>query len=256
MLKHQTLRKADVLSGALILILGLFVIQQALQMPMKDSWGGVQNVWFVSPALFPLFIGAILSLLGFILICIAVKSVGLKGIRSTCQLMYSKEFGSFLGSSANIRFYAVVLTLFGFVFLMIPRIDFFLAAIFFLMVLFFMFYLNEHRQIIAIFTFSIFAQSILALLLLTSIKNTLADYSAFFGDWYMMVTIALLIIFARTMSPRQPESRRKFRICLIIAFTAPTVIGIIFKYFLLVPMPFEGVVVQLLDTIWYADIWA
>ena len=33
-------------------------------MPMKDTWGGVQNVWFVSPALFPLFVGAMIMLLG------------------------------------------------------------------------------------------------------------------------------------------------------------------------------------------------
>ena len=43
---------------------------------------------------------------------------------------------------------------------------------------------------------------------------------------------------------------------LIVAFVALTLIGIIFKYFLLVPMPFEGLVVQLLDSIWYADLWS
>ena len=37
--------------------------------------------------------------------------------------------------------------------------------------------------------------------------------------------------------------------------TTPLLIGMIFKYFLLVPMPFEGLIVELLDLIWYVEIW-
>jgi hypothetical protein len=57
MLEIEKLRKADIFSGVIISLFGLWVVGQALKMPMKDSWGGVQNVWFVSPALFPLFVG-------------------------------------------------------------------------------------------------------------------------------------------------------------------------------------------------------
>ena len=67
MLEKDILRKADVFSGILFFCFGLFVVLQALKMPMKDSWGGVQNVWYVSPALFPLFVGGIIALLGLIL---------------------------------------------------------------------------------------------------------------------------------------------------------------------------------------------
>ena len=54
MLEKENLRKADVYSGAIICLFGLWIILQALKMPMKDSWGGVQNVWYVSPGIFPL----------------------------------------------------------------------------------------------------------------------------------------------------------------------------------------------------------
>jgi hypothetical protein len=37
---------------------------------------------------------------------------------------------------------------------------------------------------------------------------------------------------------------------------APLAIGILFKYFLLVPMPHEGLIVQLLDSIRYAELWS
>ncbi len=39
MLEKENLRKADVYSGAIICLFGLWVVLQALKMPMKDSWG-------------------------------------------------------------------------------------------------------------------------------------------------------------------------------------------------------------------------
>ena len=54
MLEKEKLRKADIFSGLAIFLFGLFMVLMASEMPMKDSWGGVQNVWYVSPALFPL----------------------------------------------------------------------------------------------------------------------------------------------------------------------------------------------------------
>ena len=40
---------------------------------------------------------------------------------------------------------------------------------------------------------------------------------------------------------------------MILALAAPFIIGPIFKYFLLVPMPTEGLVVAVLDAIWYFE---
>ncbi|MEE4113214.1 MAG: hypothetical protein V2I40_10395, partial [Desulfobacteraceae bacterium] len=78
MMEKDKLRKADIFSGGTIFLFGLWVVGQAMQMPMKDSWGGVQNVWFVSPALLPLFVGAMIALLGALLVRTALKSVGFK----------------------------------------------------------------------------------------------------------------------------------------------------------------------------------
>lgn len=38
---------------------------------------------------------------------------------------------------------------------------------------------------------------------------------------------------------------------MIIAGVTPVILGIVFKYFLLVPLPCEGIVVMLMDTIRY-----
>lgn len=256
MMDKDTLRKADVFSGGLIMILGFFIISRAVMMPMKDSWGGVQNVWYVSPALFPLLVGGVLSLLGFILIFLAVKSTGRNGIRETFAYLSSQRFKTFLTNTLNIRFYAIVFTLFSYVFVMIPRVDFFPSSILFLLVLFFIFYLAYDNQVLSIFGFTIATNLILLFLLFTDFGKKLAQLSEFYADWFTLGTIFALCIFVKRFVVQEQDQKRKFRLCLIIGIAAPLLVGIIFKYFLLVPMPFEGLFINVLDTIWYAEFWS
>ena len=98
MLEKDKLRKADIYSGAVISLFGLWIILQAVKMPMKDSWGGVQNVWYVSPAIFPLFVGCIIMLLGALLCRTALKMVGFKVFGQTVQWLMSKLLLRFLNS--------------------------------------------------------------------------------------------------------------------------------------------------------------
>lgn len=256
MMEQQKLRRADIFSGSLILFLGLFIISQALQMPMKDSWGGVQNVWFVSPALFPLMIGGMLSFLGAVLITIAFKSVGKKGIQEVFSFLCSSELLIFLKRPEIVRFYAIVFNLTIFVFLLVPLVDFFLAALFFLLTAFFMFYFGEHGHLLKIFGFTALSSVLLLLFHLLELGEKFANITEFGNDWLTILLISGLCLVAGTTVQGQTELKVKYRRSLIIAVLAPLTIGIIFKYFLLVPMPYEGLIVQLLDSIWYAELWS
>jgi len=91
MMDKDKLRKADLFSGSIIFLLGLYIVAESLQMPMKDSWGGVQNVWYVSPAIFPLFVGAMITLLGGFLVKVAFKRMVGRSMLS------DKECASVLG---------------------------------------------------------------------------------------------------------------------------------------------------------------
>jgi hypothetical protein len=51
----------------------------------------------------------------------------------------------------------------------------------------------------------------------------------------------------------RPSLRKKYRPASFLALAAPFLIGIIFKYLLLVPMPTEGLAVAVLDAVWYWD---
>lgn len=250
------LRKADVFSGTLIFLLGLVIVSQAFKMPMKDSYAGVQNVWYVSPALLPMFVGGIIALLGLLLIRIAVTSVGKAGIKEVFDYFRSPDFIDFMKAPSTIRFYGIVLTLFVYVFLLIPRIDFFLASILFLLIFFFMFYCGTDEDLPLLITMIITGTIILSMYIFTGLAAKIDKIIPFSADFLVLLSIILLIVYYFKKLRTNPELFKKFKLSLLIGFLAPFTIGIIFKYFLLVPMPFEGSVIYLLDAIWYAEIWS
>lgn len=256
MMEKDQLRKADIFSGSLIALLGLFIISQAFTMPMKDSWGGVQNVWYVSPALFPLLVGGMLTFLGLVLISIAFKAVGTEGIKSVLGFVASSSFVQFLRQPEVIRFYGVVANLMVFVFVLVPRVDFFLGAVLFLLISFFMFYLQNPVLLLKILWFTLSSAAFLGLFFILGLGESVFAGLEFAQDWIVMGFIISLCVFVGRSVRGQVEVVKKYKRSMIIAFVAPLTIGVIFKYFLLVPMPFEGLIVQLLDGIWYADMWS
>jgi hypothetical protein len=256
MMEIDKLRKADVFSGTLIFLLGLFIVYQAFQMPMKDSYAGVQNVWYVSPALFPLFVGSMLALLGLLLMKTAISAVGKAGIASVFAYLNSNDFLEFVKLPVTIRFYGIVITLLIFVFLLVPRIDFFLAAILFLLIFFFMFYCGSDQTLPRLIYQILGGAFLLALYAVSGLAERVDAVIPFSADIFVILLIGALIVQYYKFSKDDKEGMSKFKISLLIGFLAPFTIGIIFKYFLLVPMPHEGLVVSLLDAIWYAEVWS
>ena len=255
MIETDKLRKADVFSGTTILCLGLFIVYQAFQMPMKDSYAGVQNVWYVSPALFPLFVGSMLALLGLLLVRTAVSSVGKAGVISVFSFLKSSDFIDFLKLPVTIRYYGIVINLLVFVFLLVPHIDFFVAATLFLITFFFMFYCGSDKDLPRLIYQIIIAAFILGIYLFSGLADKVSAFIPFSADLLVIIVIALLI-FQYYKKTDNFDFKRKFKISLIIGLLAPFTIGVIFKYFLLVPMPHEGLIVALLDAIWYAEFWS
>lgn len=251
MLEKDKLRKADAYSGAVIFLFGLWIVLQALKMPMKDSWGGVQNVWYVSPALFPLFVGSMIMLLGALLTRTALKRVGVKEFKSTVRWLLSKALFQFLNSVTNLRFYFIAVLLLSFVFLNIPRIDFFLCAFLFLVVFVTSFYFDDAVLLNKLFFFYLAGVIVLIIFFGVSLQETLAKALPFPGDILAICFIVAYCVYAWMLIRKDPALRKKYRTAMIVAIVAPFFVGIIFKYFLLVPMPAEGLVVTILDYFWY-----
>jgi len=254
MLEKENLRKADVYSGAVIFLFGLWIILQAVKMPMKDSWGGVQNVWYVSPALFPLFVGAMIMLLGALLARTALKRIGFKEFGRTIHWLLSKSLFQFLNSISNLRFYTIAVLFLSFVYLYIPRIDFFLSAFLFLVVFITSFYFDDEVLLKKLFFFYLAGIIVFIIFFGVGLQEKLSQIVPFSGDILAIGFIIAYCVYAWMLIRKAPALRKKYRTAMIVAFLAPFLVGMIFKYFLLVPMPAEGIFVTILDYFWYMEL--
>jgi len=73
------------------------------------------------------------------------------------------------------------------------------------------------------------------------------------SDWLTLVFIIAYCVYVWTLIRKNTRLRKKYKTSLILAVVAPFLIGFIFKYLLLVPMPKEGLIVALMDAIWYFE---
>jgi hypothetical protein len=253
MLEKEKLRKADVYSGAIIFLFGLWVVFRALKMPMKDSWGGVQNVWYVSPAIFPLFIGCMIMLLGGLLCRTALKMVGIKALAETVRWLSSKALFQFLNSVPNLRFYSIVVLFLSFVYLNIPHIDFFLSAVLFLAVFITSFYFDDAELLKKLFFFYLAGVIVLIIYFSLGLNEPLGRIVPFPADILVLCFIVAYCVYAWILIRNNTALRKKYRTAMIVAIASPLIVGTIFKYFLLVPMPTEGLIVAVMDYFWYLE---
>jgi hypothetical protein len=253
MMEKEKLRKADIFSGALIFIFGLWVISQGLKMPMKDSWGGVQNVWFVSPALFPLLVGAMIALLGGMLVKRALKEVGTAEFKNVCHWLASPELVQYLKTPSVMRFYAMAVLFIAFVFLNIPRVDFLLGSVLFLMAFISMFYFDDDALLRKLFFFYLVGTCVVLIYFTLGFQKNLESILPFPSDWLTLIFIIAYAGYAWALIHHSALLRKKYRTSLILAIIVPFIICPIFKYFLLVPMPKEGLVVAVMDAVRYWD---
>ncbi len=137
MMEKKPLRRADFITSIILILFAIWMLATTVTtFPMKDTFGGVQNVWYVSPALFPIVISIGIIILGIVLLINSIKEGGAKMFFE--GLAHIKP-----GISENmLRFLSIVLVFVAFVYLNIPRIDFFLSAMLCLTVFISMYYLD------------------------------------------------------------------------------------------------------------------
>ncbi len=251
MLSKEKLRKADVYTGFLITLLGIWICFEALQMPMRDSYGGVQNVWYVSPAIFPLIIGAVLTLLGLLLLAIAVKSLG---SGSTLQLFkdtVSKVFSRHRLTLSTARFLSIASCFVFYIFMNVPRVDFVICSILFLFVFIQSFYPDEERYLIKISTIYFIGSIVFVAYFGFGMAKSLQASYRYITDILNIVFVLVMVAYTFWLFRREAELFRKFKIGLVISFTVPLLVGPIFKYRLLIPLPYEGLTAEFMDFLVY-----
>ncbi len=249
----RRLRKADFITSVFLFALGMWICLKSMKMPMKDSFGGVQNVWYVSPALLPILIGIALMLLSLSLFVIAIRTTGLawlaKGAKEGLYGMLRKP----AISDKNLRFIAILVLFITFVFLNVPRIDFFLSSMLFLLVFVTMFYLDERGLLVRFLKFYCAGSVLFLVYFLLKLDRVMSNVYYFMTDVFALAFITTYAVYAAFSIRGNMELRRKFWLSVLTAIIVPVILCTVFKYFLLVPLPKEGIVVEgILDAIRYS----
>ncbi|HUX14505.1 MAG TPA: hypothetical protein VMW87_15865 [Spirochaetia bacterium] len=246
MIENEKLRRADFVTSIILVLFGLFILSQALQMPMKDTYGGVTNVWYVSPALMPMIVSVVI--LG-IAILLLVNSVRTGGARYFFESASRYKFGV---SDAGFRFLATLLAIVSFVYVYIPRVDFFLDIILFLLYFVSVFYLDDMVLLKKISVFYLIGTIVMLAIAVFGLDTSLKKLFSYTVDILVLLFIVGLWAFERVSVGTDPVLRRKVRITLILSIAVPLALCPIFKYGLLVPLPYEGGILKLMDLIRYS----
>jgi len=245
MMKKKELRRADFITSVLLLLFSVWIIMETLKMPMKDTFGGVQNVWYVSPALFPLIISILIMVLGGVLLIHSIKTGGAKYFLDNFSVRYKGL------SEKNIRFIGILLALFSFVYLNIPRIDFFISVTLFLTYFISVFYFDD-KDLLKKLTLFYFTGSIIFIILFVfGISKIINSYYEYFIDILALFFYLSYVIYNWINIKSSNIFKKRFIVSLIVSLIVPLILCPTFRYFLLIPLPKEGLIIQMMHNIYY-----
>jgi len=237
------MRRADFWTSLIFFGIAAGMIGSAMTMPLKDSCAGVQNAWYVSPALLPLLIAGGLLILATTLLCNAIRTGGARAALTSLGKWAEA------GTEATARMLVSIVIIAGYVYGLIPRVDYVIATALFLQVFIAAFYVGR-KDVMRLQT---------TVYLLVAIPAVLADL---FGLYPQPGTtpryaldLAVLLIMAwlgvvtwRRLVP-DPIGRRRFAITIAVSITVALLTSVSFKFGLLVPLPAEGPVVRAMETV-------
>ncbi len=240
------LRKMDFLTGIILMFFGVWLVFESLKMPMKDSHAGVINVWYVSPALFPLIVAVSIILMALALCRRAIKDGGAGRLLADIRRL------SLNPSEGTTRFFAIVLVICVYVYLMIPRIDFFLSTTVCLFVFTSFFYLDDRRFLKRLLLFYLAGSLVITLLYLTGAAKTLTTGYRYAMDLVVFLFLICYALFGRYVVRGDIVQRKRLKTTVIVSLVVPLILVPSFMYLLLVPMPTEGLIIELMNMLRYS----
>jgi len=237
------MRKADFWTSLVFFGLAMAMIGSAMTMPLKESFAGVQNVWYVSPALLPLMIAGGLLVLATALLRNAIRTGGARAA------LASLGRSGVADGDATARMLAAIAIIVGYVYGLIPRVDYAVATTLFLLVFIAAFYLG--RKEIMVFLTGAFGAIAVPLFLadlvgLYPAPGTSGRYAL--DGVVVALGLALCVVTVRRLAG-DAGARRRFLVTGLISLVVSLVTSVSFKFGLLVPLPAEGAVIRALETI-------
>jgi hypothetical protein len=251
MFDNSKLRGTDLISSFLFFVLGVWILAESFQMPLQDTYAGVSNVWYVSPAIMPIIIGLAIIILSLVIFIHAIKHGGKESLKQLWKVTKSSK----VLSENNIRFAAVVFPLVAMVYMNLTRIDFFLTLVLYLSFSISVFYLDDPRFMRSTLFFYVAEMGILFIISVFGLDKIFASIFVYLLDIIaLLLIVALTVFMVKQMKKIEDKAdvKRKFRQAMLMTYITPLLVVPIFRYLLRVPLPKEGGIVNLMSLVYYA----
>ena len=245
-MEEKKLRQYDFLTSVVLILFGIWELAEAFKMPMKDSYGGVETVWYVSPALFPLFIGGGIILMGIALLINSIRTGG-----AAAFIAGAKSIKKGALDNKTVRVLTVVLALISFIYIYIPNVDFALSIALFLFALCTAFY-PDHDEFRKKFIIQfIIGTAVFLILITTGLSDVLKGILKYNMDILALLFYIYLNIAGRRLAKRFDIPVKLLRQLTLTSIIVPLILCPVFRYFLLVPLPVEGGIIKLMNLLYY-----
>tara|TARA_R110001583_G_scaffold52393_1_gene162767 strand:+ start:8928 stop:9785 length:858 start_codon:yes stop_codon:yes gene_type:complete len=234
----------DFVFSIVVIIFSIFIIGNSLTMPFSGTVGGVSTTWYESPGLLPLFIGLSLLLTGI--------SVFFSNKKHGGYSLFKEQLKSF----NPVAFLISGGGLISYIYILITWYDFFLGSMAFLLFYIALYYFDNQsltKQLLKVYYTFMVVSSVIFLSGLDVAINASYEFTT---DIIMLLLSACIIFTLYRFAKQDPsEYRPKVKRVILISIIFPLVLCPIFRYFLLVPLPKEGLVIeQVLNTTYYTYI--
>jgi len=256
MLPPESLRKADLVTSVILIAIGATIGITALGFPSGEALSGVRNDWYVSPALIPVFLGLALCIMGISLFLYALKTVDGKAFMSQIIARISGKETTTL-SPMSWRFIGVTLVIILSVYLFLPRVDFILTSVIFVLTLMSMFHFKDDALVKKVLGLFLLLCLPVFLYFVTGLGKHFEKIFYFSGDIVagfssLAYFIALATVCARSGGPDSFMARWKtwFRL-LGISIAYVFLLTPVFKFVFYIPLPREGGLIELMNILYY-----
>lgn len=238
--QRRRLREKDFWTSLILFGFSTAMLIGGLQMPMSESYGGVRNAWYVSPALLPLIVAGGLILLSAALLANAIRSGGARRTLTKVRLRPNAP------TAAQRRAFLAALLIAAYVYALLPRVDFVVATALFLLAFIGGFYPDNGRiarpLVIGFLVFAL-ATGVAGILGFRPVRGEAAGLVVDGAGLLLFVILAI----AASRQVREGSDQGRVRTTVIVAIAVPLILGPIFKFALLVPLPTEGAIIQTME---------
>ena len=150
-----------------------------------------------------------------------------------------------------VRFAVIVLLFVELVYVLIPRVDFFIAVLAFLTVFTASFHLDRADIIRRWMALYLAVGGGVVAIFGLGLDGPIGDVSPYIVDLAILAVFLFAMVLQWRDLSADPGDRAKYGTCLIIAWITPALLTPIFRFGLLVPLPHEGAVVTFLHQVRY-----